>query len=141
MILLGMHLLPTISMRSKFWLPVWQRSGRYLIIPTFWVFLRKRCLIFRKPFQHLRPLHMVNFINRNPKTNLSLHSCSETHMPMQCLQWAARFYLLTGRMLHRYSEVRSPGSCASTYRSFATFYYTSSQENCKHSFLLCSRTT
>lgn len=55
---------------------------KYLIILMLQVFIRKRCLIFHKSFQHLRPLNMVNCINRNPKINLSLHSCSETHMPM-----------------------------------------------------------
>ena len=88
---------------------------RCRIIPT-WVFLRKRCLIFHKTFQHLRPLNMVNFINRNPKINLSLHSCPESHMSMQFLQWAARFYLLIGRILHRYSKLQSLRSCVCTYR-------------------------
>lgn len=37
---------------------------------------------------------MVNFINRNPKINLSLHSCGEIHVPMAFVQWAAGFHLL-----------------------------------------------
>lgn len=71
---------------------------RGYLIPTVWVFIRNRCLIFHEPFSAsyflLWFFNMVNFINRNPKINLSLHSCGETHVPMEFIQWAAGFHLL-----------------------------------------------